>query len=163
MYGLEYREVPANAWHEDVKAYEVVSDGRTIGKFYLDLYPRDGKYKHAAEFTVRQGKRLADGSYQTPMAALECNFPRPARPGEPPAVMEHGDVTVFFHEFGHVLHHILTQSELATYAGTNAVQSTSSRRRRRCSRSGPGTVPSSTGLRATRRPARRSPMPSTAG
>jgi thimet oligopeptidase len=122
MYGLEYKEVPAEAWHADVKAYEVHSDGKLIGKFYLDLYPRDGKYKHAAMFPIRPAKRLADGTYQTPEAGLECNFPRPAAPGEAPALMEHTDVVTFFHEFGHVLHHILTRSELATYSGTSTVQ-----------------------------------------
>ncbi len=122
MYGLEYREVPAQAWHEDVKAYEVWSDGKQIGKFYLDLYPRADKYKHAAMFPVRTAKLLPDGTYQLPEAALECNFPRPAKPGEQAGLMQHGDVETFFHEFGHVLHHILTRSQLATYAGANTVQ-----------------------------------------
>jgi thimet oligopeptidase len=121
MYGIEYREVPANAWHPDVRAFEVVSGGKVIGKFYLDLHPRADKFKHAAMFPIRSGKRLADGTYQTPMAVLECNFPHPAKPGEPPAVMEHSDVVTFFHEFGHVLHHMLTESELASYSGTNTV------------------------------------------
>src|SRR5580704_7214038 len=60
MYGLEYKEVPAEAWHADVSAYEVYSDGKLIGKFYLDLYPRADKYKHAAMFPIRSAKRLAD-------------------------------------------------------------------------------------------------------
>jgi thimet oligopeptidase len=55
------------------------------------------------------------------MAVLECNFPKPEA-GGPAALMEHGDVVTFFHEFGHVLHHILTQSELASYSGTSTVQ-----------------------------------------
>jgi thimet oligopeptidase len=137
MYGLEYREVPAKAWHPDVTAYEVVSDGKVIGKFYLDLYSRADKYKHAAMFTVRTAKRLRDGSYQTPIAALECNFPKPSPGVAPegrvggeapspapalPALMSHEDVVTFFHEFGHVLHHLLTRSELATYSGTAAVR-----------------------------------------
>ncbi len=122
MYGLEYKEVPAEAWHADVRAFEVHSDGKLIGKFYLDLHPRDGKYKHAAMFPIRSAKRLPDGTYQLPAAVLECNFPRPAAPGEGPSLMEHGDVVTFFHEFGHVLHHILTRSELATYSGANTVQ-----------------------------------------
>jgi len=119
MYGLEYREVPANAWHPDVTAYEAVSGGKVIGKFYLDLYSRADKYKHAAMFTVRTAKRLSDGTWQTPVAALECNFPKP---GEQAALMSHEDVVTFFHEFGHVLHHLLTRSELASYSGTAAVR-----------------------------------------
>jgi thimet oligopeptidase len=119
MYGLEYKEVPANAWHPDVTAFEVLGDGKPIGKFYLDLYSRPDKYKHAAMFAVRTAKRLADGSWQGPIAALECNFPKP---GAQPALMSHEDVVTFFHEFGHVLHHILTRSELASYSGTSTVR-----------------------------------------
>ena len=121
MYGLEYKEVPANAWHEDVTAYDVYSGGKKIGKFYLDLYPRADKFKHAAMFTVRQAKMLSDGTYQLPAAALECNFPKPGDPSGP-ALMKHDDVVTFFHEFGHVLHHILTQSQLVTFSGTNTVR-----------------------------------------
>jgi thimet oligopeptidase len=122
MYGLEYKEVPANAWHADVSAFEVHSEGAPIGKFYLDLYPRAEKFKHAAMFPIRSAKRLGPGDYQLPMAVLECNFPKPTGAPESPALMEHGDVVTFFHEFGHVLHHILTRSELASYSGTNTVQ-----------------------------------------
>ncbi len=122
MYGIEYKQVQAEAWHADVTAYEVYSEGKLIGKFYLDLQPRPDKFKHAAMFPIRSAKRLADGSYQLPAAVLECNFPPPAAPGAPPALMEHGDVVTFFHEFGHVLHHVLTRSDLATYSGANTVQ-----------------------------------------
>ena len=121
MYGIEYREVPAQAWHPDVRAFEVLSDGKLVGKFYLDLYSRPDKYKHAAMFPLRTAKRLPDGSYQLPEGVLECNFPRPAKPGEPAALMPHEDVVTFFHEFGHVLHHLLTRSQLASYAGANTV------------------------------------------
>jgi thimet oligopeptidase len=119
MYGLEYKEVPANAWHPDVKAYEVWAGGKRFGKFYLDLYSRADKYKHAAMFPIRTPAKLPDGRYLEPVAALECNFPKP---GAEPALMSHEDVVTFFHEFGHVLHHLLTRAELATYAGTNTVR-----------------------------------------
>ena len=119
MYDLEYREVPAKAWHPDVSAFEVWSKGALVGKFYFDLYARPNKYKHAAMFTIRTGKRLGDGSYQTPVASLVCNFPKP---GSEPALMSHDDVVTFFHEFGHVLHHLLTQAELATYSGTSTAR-----------------------------------------
>jgi thimet oligopeptidase len=120
MYGLELRPVAAETWHPDVTAYEVVGpDKQRIGRFYLDLYAREGKYKHAAMFPLRTPARLPDGRYLAPIAALECNFPKP---GREPALMSHEDVVTFFHEFGHVLHHLLTRSELATYAGTNTVR-----------------------------------------
>jgi thimet oligopeptidase len=115
MYDLTLKQVPAEAWHADVTAYEVWSKDKRIGKFYLDLYSRPDKYKHAAMFTLRTAKRLRDGTWQEPMAALVCNFPRP---GDPPALMSHEDVQTFFHEFGHVLHQLLTRSELASYSGT---------------------------------------------
>lgn len=119
MYGLTYKEVPANAWHPDVSLHEVWSGGELIGSFYLDLYSRPDKFKHAAMFPIRTAKRLRDGRYMRPMAALECNFPKP---GEGPALMSHEEVVTFFHEFGHVLHHLLTRSELASYSGTSTVR-----------------------------------------
>jgi thimet oligopeptidase len=119
MYGLEYRAVQAPVWHPDVAAYDVLSQGKRIGRIYLDLYSREGKYKHAAMFPIRTSDREPDGRYLMPIAALECNFPKP---GAQPALMSHEDVVTFFHEFGHVLHHVLSRSELATYAGTNTVK-----------------------------------------
>ncbi|MEZ4294538.1 MAG: M3 family metallopeptidase [Polyangiaceae bacterium] len=119
MYDLTLKEVPAEAWHADVTAYEVWSKGERIGKFYLDLYSRPDKYKHAAMFNVRTAKRMKDGTYRTPMAALVCNFPKP---GAQPALMQHDEVVTFFHEFGHVLHHLLTQSTLASFSGTATVR-----------------------------------------
>jgi thimet oligopeptidase len=119
MYGLEYKPVAAVTWHPDVTAYDVVASGHTIGRFYLDLYSREGKYKHAAMFPLRTPARLPDGRYLLPIAALECNFPKT---GAEPGLLSHSDVVTFFHEFGHVLHHLLTRSELATYAGTNTVR-----------------------------------------
>ncbi len=116
MYGLEYREVAEKAWDPSVRAYEVWLGGKAIAKFYLDLFPRPNKYKHAAMFSIRTGKTLASGVRQTPMAALVCNFPAP---GEP---MPHDQVVTYFHEFGHVLQHILTDTELAAFAGTNTVR-----------------------------------------
>ncbi|HVY48884.1 MAG TPA: M3 family metallopeptidase, partial [Minicystis sp.] len=120
MYGIAYKRVDAPVWHPDVQAYDAIDHGKVIGRFYLDLYPRPDKYKHAAMFPVMSGKRLADGSYQRPVAALECNFPKPGGAG--PALMTHEEVVTFFHEFGHVLHHLLTRSELASYSGTNTVR-----------------------------------------
>jgi thimet oligopeptidase len=102
LFGLSYRSVPdAPAWHADVEAYDVLEGERLLGRVYLDMHPREGKYKHYAQFTLasgQAGRRLPEG-------VLVCNFPRPA-PGAP-ALMEHGDVKTFFHEFGHLLHHVL--------------------------------------------------------
>jgi thimet oligopeptidase len=98
LYGVEYRRVAETpVWHPDVTCFEVLEDGRAVGRFYLDLYPREGKYKHAAQFTLRSGQE----GRAFPEAALLCNF---ARPGE---LLEHSEVVTFFHEFGHLLHHLL--------------------------------------------------------
>jgi thimet oligopeptidase len=100
MFGVEYRRLAdAPVWHPDVSAWEVVEQGRAIGRFFLDLFPREGKYKHAAQFTLASG--VHEG--RMPEGALVCNF---ARPGKEPALLDHGDVVTFFHEFGHLLHHI---------------------------------------------------------
>lgn len=114
MYGVEYKSVPAAAWHESVQAFEVHADGKRIGKFYLDLFPRKAKYKHAAMFTLRGAKGSSEG--HTPIAALICNFPSPGKP------MPHAQVVTYFHEFGHVLHQLLSRTETSRFAGTNTAR-----------------------------------------
>ena len=101
LFGLRYDPVPdATTWHEDVAVYDVhraVGDdeGELIGRIYLDLFPREGKYKHAAQFTIANGV----GGRQLPEGALVCNFNR--------GLMEHDHVVTLFHEFGHLVHHVL--------------------------------------------------------
>jgi thimet oligopeptidase len=100
LFGVSFRKREgAETWHEDVEAWEMVEDGQVIGRFYLDMHPRDGKYQHAAHFYYRAG--LADG--RIPESVLVCNFPggdgRPAR-------MEQEQVETFLHEFGHLLHYL---------------------------------------------------------
>lgn len=96
LFGLAYRPVgDAPRWHEDVAVYDVAADGVDLGRIYLDLHPREGKYKHAAQFDLVPGiagRQLAEG-------VLVCNFPR--------GLMEHDDVVTLFHEFGHLVHHVL--------------------------------------------------------
>jgi thimet oligopeptidase len=102
LFGIEYaRAADAPAWHPDVEAYDVREGARLLGRVYLDMFPRDGKYKHYAQFTLAAGQE----GVRLPEGVLVCNFPRPS-PGAP-ALMEHGDVKTFFHEFGHLLHHVL--------------------------------------------------------
>ncbi len=107
LFGLEYSPVRTSAvWHRDVTVYDVALDGQPLGRIYLDLHPREGKYKHAAQFGLVSGlagRRLAEG-------ALVCNFPR--------GLMEHRDVVTFFHEFGHLVHHLLAgRHEWARFSG----------------------------------------------
>jgi thimet oligopeptidase len=122
MFGIKYRPAKdAPTWHPDVEAMEVTdASGKVLGRFYFDLYPRPGKYKHAAVFGIRDTMKMADGSRLMPIAAIECNFPKPG--GAAPALMSHQDAVTFFHEFGHVIHHVLSESELASFAGTSVAR-----------------------------------------
>jgi Zn-dependent oligopeptidase len=97
-----------------------VSDARTgepLGLFYLDMFPREGKYHHFAEFGLIDGKLLPDGKYQRPVCALICNFPAPTP--DHPSLMSHSDVETLFHEFGHAMHTILTRAKYARFSGTS--------------------------------------------
>lgn len=99
IYDVEYKKVTdADVWHKDVEVYDVMRQGDKLGRIYLDMHPREGKYKHAAQFPYRNGV----AGKQLPEGVLVCNFPNPA---EGPALMEHGDVVTMFHEFGHLMHH----------------------------------------------------------
>jgi thimet oligopeptidase len=121
MYGITYRRADLPTWHADVEPMEVVdASGKVLGRFFFDLYPREGKYKHAAVFSIRDTVKLQDGSRLVPMAAIECNFPRPGAGGA--ALMSHSDAVTFFHEFGHVLHHVLSEAELSSFAGTSVAR-----------------------------------------
>jgi thimet oligopeptidase len=117
MFGLTYRRMESAAvWDPSVEAYEVYDGKRLLGRFYLDLHPRPGKYNHAAKFSIRQGA----AGVQVPEHALVCNLPG-GKPGDP-GLMEHADVVTFFHEFGHLIHAILGgQGRWEPVAGT-AVQ-----------------------------------------
>ena len=104
LFGVRFKRVAgAPVWHESVETYDVFDDGDRLGRFYLDLHPRPGKFNHAAAFPLVVGMR----GIQLPQAALVCNFPDP-RTTKGPALMEHSDVVTFFHEFGHLLHDIFS-------------------------------------------------------
>ncbi|RKG54077.1 peptidase M3 [Corallococcus sp. AB011P] len=100
LFGVTYKPVKdVPVWHTDVEVYDVYEGTTLKGRFFLDMHPRADKYKHAAQFTLTSGK----SGRRLPEGALICNFPKP---GTEPALMQHGDVETFFHEFGHLLHHI---------------------------------------------------------
>lgn len=120
LYGIQFAPIERAKWHDDVQVFEVRDTDETVlGRAYLDLYPRESKYKHAAVFPMRETMTLADGSRELPMAALVCNFPKP---GEVAALLSHDDVVTFFHEFGHLLHCLLSKSELTSFSGTNVAR-----------------------------------------
>ncbi|MFN2518912.1 MAG: M3 family metallopeptidase, partial [Jatrophihabitantaceae bacterium] len=96
LFDIEYVPVAdAPVWHPDVEGYDVRVGGELRGRIYLDLHPRPGKYKHAAQFDLVPGV----AGRQLPEGVFVCNFPR--------GLMEHSDVVTLFHEFGHLVHHVL--------------------------------------------------------
>lgn len=120
MFGIAYREVSDfDRWHPDVRLFAIIDggSGEELSRFYLDLFPREGKYGHAAEFPLIPSRRLEDGSYQNPVCAMVANFTKPTK--DAPSLLQHSQVETLFHEFGHVLHQNLGRTELARFSGTN--------------------------------------------
>jgi thimet oligopeptidase len=101
-------------WHPEVIPFQIIQNGKVSGYFYLDLHPREKKYSHAACFSMINGK-LYPGNEQLPVASLVCNFPKPTKTR--PSLLPHSDVETMFHEFGHLLHHLLSETELAAQSG----------------------------------------------
>ncbi len=123
MLGVKFHEMPqAKVWAPEVKQYEIQDkkDGRLLGYFYLDLYGRPGKYTHAACATLTPGRRLKDGSYSYPMAAIFANLSSPTK-GKPSLLTyaDRGEVITLFHEFGHAMHVTLTRAPYASFSGTS--------------------------------------------
>jgi len=117
LFGVEYEEIKdPSVWHKDVRLFNVKQDGKIISRFYIDLYPRPNKYSHAACFPMIGSKETENGP-QFPTATLVCNFP--AATADMPSLLPHGDVETFFHEFGHVLHSVLTKTKLSSQSGTS--------------------------------------------
>ncbi|MFV9997554.1 MAG: oligopeptidase A [Arsenophonus endosymbiont of Dermacentor nuttalli] len=121
IYGLTAKErYDVEIWHPDVRFFELYDEnGELRGSFYLDLYAREHK-RGGAWMNDCAGKlKYADGTYQKPVAYLTCNFNKPI--GDKPALFTHDEVITLFHEFGHGLHHMLTQIDVADVAGINGV------------------------------------------
>jgi len=120
IFGLKFQRVdPPYKWVDDLQLYSVsdASTGEPMGLFYLDMFPREGKYNHFAEFGIIDGKLLENGTYQRPVVTLICNFPAP-QPNRP-SLLPHEDVVTLFHEFGHAMHAILTRAKYARFSGTS--------------------------------------------
>jgi thimet oligopeptidase len=110
LYGVKFNEVKVPVWHEDVRYFDVVDakGGKFISGFYLDLFPREGKYNHAAAFPIRGASRLTG---RTPLSALVTNFDRQG--------LDHSELQTLMHEFGHVLHGVLSRADYNPQAGTS--------------------------------------------
>ncbi|MGH8282231.1 MAG: M3 family metallopeptidase [Gammaproteobacteria bacterium] len=120
LYGISFVEVgDADVWHPDVKLYEIRDEsGAPRGRLYLDLFTRKGKRSGAWMDDALSRRRTARG-VQIPAAYLTCNFPPPM--GDTHSLLSHDDVVTLFHEFGHCLHHLLTQVDYPSVAGVNGV------------------------------------------
>lgn len=132
VLGLEFKQVP-NAldrglvWHEDVTLWEVWNspgalesfpcDSKFVGHFYLDLFPRDGKYTHAACWDLQPGYDLPDGTRQYPVAGMVANFTKPT--GDKPSLLKHDEVVTLFHELGHAMHDMCARVRLSRFHGTS--------------------------------------------
>lgn len=109
-----------DVWHTDVKFYDVFAkNGELRGSFYLDLYAREKKRGGAWMDDCVGRHKLTDGTVQHPVAYLTCNFNGPV--GDKPALFTHDEVVTLFHEFGHGIHHMLTQVDASAVAGINGV------------------------------------------
>lgn len=118
IFGLKFTAVaPPYVWAPGVQLFVVqdAADGAPLGAFYLDMFPREGKFNHFACFPQKLGGVLADGTQDLPVAALICNFPAPS--ADLPSLLKHNDVVTLFHEFGHVMHAMLTRSRYVAHTG----------------------------------------------
>lgn len=122
MFGLKYVEVEnPDVWHPDVQLFEIrdAASGKLLAHFYTDLFPRDGKFSHAAAFPLRNGG-IIDGKWQMPVSAIVANLTKPTE--ERPSLLTHDEVETLFHEFGHILHQTLTKATLQRFAGSATEQ-----------------------------------------
>ncbi|CAG0897655.1 unnamed protein product [Cyprideis torosa] len=119
LLGLKFTEVTdsVEVWHPEVTVYQVhdAPSGELLGYFALDLFPREGKYGHAAVFEMQPSCVMEDGKRQVAGAAMMANFTKPT--STKPSLLKHDEVETYFHEFGHVMHYICARADLAEFAG----------------------------------------------
>jgi thimet oligopeptidase len=115
VLNLEFREVEQpNVWHKDVRQFEVYDKvtGNLMGVFCLDLFPRDGKFKHQAVFGILS-RRVKGGKALLPFGSMVGNFKRPSK--SQPSLLRHPEVVTFFHEFGHLMHVVTSKAKYASF------------------------------------------------
>jgi oligopeptidase A len=124
LFSVSIKPDSAPSWHPDVRFFRIERDGQLVGQFYLDLYARSGKGGGAWMDDARGRRLQTGGAVQTPVAYLTCNFTPPATvDGQlQPSLFTHDEVTTLFHEFGHGLHHMLTQVDEIGVSGISGVE-----------------------------------------
>ncbi|WP_410497847.1 M3 family metallopeptidase [Chitinibacter sp. S2-10] len=121
LYGLAFVPATAPVWHQDVQYFELKNnDGSLVGGLYMDLHAREGKQGGAWMNDVRGRKLKADGTIQTPVALIVCNFASGVDGKD--ALLPHDDVITLFHEMGHALHHLLTEVDELEVSGISGVE-----------------------------------------
>ncbi|KAK9470156.1 uncharacterized protein V1510DRAFT_423861 [Dipodascopsis tothii] len=127
LFKLKFVEVTGDdrsVWHEDCKQFAVWKDvpgaDEFVGWLYFDMHPREGKYGHAANFNLGPGYTDADGKRVYPVTALVCNFSRPT--AKKPSLLKHDEVVTFFHELGHGIHDLVSETQYAMFHGTNVAR-----------------------------------------
>ncbi len=115
--GIE-QKLNFDTYHADVRFYEIKQQGKKVASFYLDMFARENK-KGGAWMADCRVRRKTPKGLQLPVAFLTCNFTPPV--GDKPSLLTHDEVTTLFHEFGHGLHHMLTQIDVASVSGINGV------------------------------------------
>ena len=123
LFSVDIKADTAPVWHKDVKFFRIERQGRLVGQFYLDLYARPGK-RGGAWMDDARGRRLTPQGVQTPVAYLTCNFSEPVTHNGKtrPALFTHDEVITLFHEFGHGLHHMLTEVDELGVSGIAGVE-----------------------------------------
>lgn len=119
LFGLGFEpEHNVDLWHPDARCYRVLKDGAPIAHFYIDLYAREKK-RGGAWMADYCGRRRSEAGIQQPVAFLVCNFTPPT--SERPALLTHNEVLTLFHEFGHGIHHMLTEVDVLPVSGIHGV------------------------------------------
>lgn len=119
LFGIDVKQIADfDTYHPDVRFYQISKAGKHIASFYLDLFAREGK-RGGAWMADARVRRQTENGLQLPVAFLTCNFTPPV--GDTPSLLTHDEVTTLFHEFGHGIHHMLTQIDVAAVSGINGV------------------------------------------
>ncbi|SPL69118.1 M3 family metallopeptidase [Acinetobacter stercoris] len=118
LYGINIVEREAPVWHPDAHYFELEDQGQVIGGFYFDLYARSGK-RGGAWMSGFRSRMQTENGLQKPICYMVCNFTPPV--GDQPALLTHDELVTIFHEFGHGLHHMLTEVDNISVAGTHGV------------------------------------------